>query len=318
MKIQALTNKIYSKLNNTDTISKLNNFQPKYKYKLENDLFQKSAINFKGTDSEENEWVILGYDGSDLEDIRREMRYRIFNGTKDGDNLISQELNQNIFPIQNPTYKKLEATFSSHGRTLRIFPNAQDAPDFNGIRGKTPLNNRSGNSKKILIRKLNLLKECKIDTIIDLRGEKACNGKIIDVTKECGINYVNFPIEELSNKNCDEKFLDKITLLFNTINKGNFYIGCANGEGRTDLALGLNYICNAQAQNAPFLNWLHSPSPDTNLKHYIKKVNKLVEKNPEIVKKWGWNSFEEYKEKSLQRMQKIYMHNKELKKNNKN
>ena len=41
--------------------------------------------------------------------------------------------------------------------------------------------------------------------------------------------------------------------MFEAINNGNFYIHCAQGLHRTDIALALNYVFNPEADNPPVL-----------------------------------------------------------------
>lgn len=288
--------------------------QSKFNYKrcAKQDSFQKTSLNFTGNiDAYDSEWNIFGYDGYDSTDLKNEIRYRLFHGTTIGDKLEFKSIDEEIRPIQNQQYTPLEITYidKKSGKELRPFPNAQDTPDLNGVRGRTPLNNR-GNNKNAIQKKLKKLSDCGIESIIDLRSANTCNKEIKKIVRDTGINYFNFPIEELSGKKCTDNFLDKITGLFEIINKGDFFIGCANGESRTDLTLGINYTCNAEAKKIPTLKWLYTSNPDMNLRTNLKQIHKLVAKNPQIVLQWGWESYEEFKHESSLRLQKIYDANK--------
>ena len=158
--------------------------------------------------------------------------------------------------------------------------------------------------------KFDLLKACNIDTIIDLRNREVCNKRTIDFVQNNCLNYYNFPVEEISNEAINRASIDKMSEFFDVINKGNFYIGCANGESRTDLAVGLNYVCNPNAQNVPRLRWLHTGNSDMSLNKNVKKLNKYIQQNPDVVKQWGWKNYDEYKAESEKRLEKAYKYNK--------
>lgn len=307
MKISSIQNKYI-----TNTLRKNNNQNIKNTV-LKYDTFQKSHT-YKGLDDdifEQDGWIKFGFDGYDLSDEKNRIRYRLLSGTREGDILMKEDTSTVIIPIQNEQYKPLEKTFlNKKGNRVNPFTNIEDAPDLNGIRGKTPL---SKASKKGIEKRLDCIKECGITSIIDLRDKKICKQETIDLVAQNGLNYFNLPIERISDGKCDIGFLDTITQFFDIINKGNFFIGCANGESRTDLALGINFVCNKEAKNVPVLKWLHTGNNDMNLKNNIKIINKIISKQPDYVKNWGWQDYEEYEKESMERLKNVYRFNKRKK-----
>ena len=304
MKIFPIQNKYI-----TNILRKNNNLNIKNN-NIKYDTFQKNC-SFKGLDDdiyEQDGWIKFGFDGYDLSDEKNRIRYRLLTGTKEGDILMKEDTSAIFIPIQNEQYKALEKTFlNKEGNYVCPFLNIEDTPDYNGIRGKTPL---SKGSLKGIEKKLDCLKECDITTIIDLRDKKTCRQEVKDLVAKSEMVYFSLPVERISGGKCDIDFLNTITRFFDIINKGGFFIGCANGESRTDLALGINYVCNKKAKNVPVLKWLHTGNNDMNLKNNIKIINKTIAKNPDLVKNWGWQDYEEYKKESSERLTNVYRHNK--------
>ena len=97
---------------------------------------------------------------------------------------------------------------------------------------------------------LNEISSCGIGTIIDLR-DKYNSQDYPDLCKEFNIKYVNIPIDASSVPT--RQIIDSLPELFKAIDNGNFYIHCAQGLHRTDIALALNYVFNPNADKPPVL-----------------------------------------------------------------
>lgn len=97
---------------------------------------------------------------------------------------------------------------------------------------------------------LNKISLCGVKTIIDLR-DKFNSKDYPTLCEKFNINYVNIPIDASSVST--RQIVDSLPELFEKINSGNFYIHCAQGLHRTDIALALNYVFNPKSDNPPVL-----------------------------------------------------------------
>lgn len=97
---------------------------------------------------------------------------------------------------------------------------------------------------------LNKISLCGVKTIIDLR-DKFNSKDYPSLCEKFNINYVNIPIDASSVPT--RQIVDSLPELFEKINSGNFYIHCAQGLHRTDIALALNYVFNPKSDNPPVL-----------------------------------------------------------------
>lgn len=167
-----------------------------------------------------------------------------------------------------------------------IFENIRQAPDQNGVRGKTPL----AGSPRRLKYSLKKLAKSNIRTVIDLREAGECKTVVLELLKQYGIQYVNFPVKD---KNWTQESLDAIIKYIKAINKGDFMVGCANGESRTDLAMAINYIFNPNAKNVPDFYFGTAASSRVSITENIKKILSLLEANPKKVLELGWKSSDE-------------------------
>ncbi len=266
-------------------------------------------------DSLPQDEFVVGFDGFDESEKDRQRAYlRILEGTREGDLLCLQynnyksepeietvpesDINKKYIRLKNKTYIQPKTQ-----NKINVFNSIADSPDSNGVRGKFPLS-----KKKCPEKVLQILKSEGIETIIDLRESETCPKAIIEMTSDYDIEYFNFPVQS-AIISCNEEYCNKLTKFFNLINKGNFFIGCSNGESRTDLALGINYACNQKAKNVPDLKWLMTLNHDTDVTPIVIKINKYVSNHPEIVKTWGWNNIEQYNKETKQRLEKIYTYN---------
>lgn len=130
--------------------------------------------------------------------------------------------------------------------------------DSNSIRGVT-----LSNQKPSLLTEL---KECGIDTIIDLRQEGSVDSTYAQECNKRGLEYVNFKIKakmpifnaptatklSLEEKNkANQEFISMLPTFFEKMNKGKYYMACLLGLHRTDLAVTLNYLLNPKEPITP-------------------------------------------------------------------
>jgi len=112
-----------------------------------------------------------------------------------------------------------------------------------GIRGVS----LSGSKRR---RYLKAVKNAGINNIIDLRTadhtdnfESAC--------AENGLRCYHIPIDKKNTP--AEEIIKNLSLLMDIISQRNFYIACAQGLHRTDIALALNYMFNPKVQEPPIM-----------------------------------------------------------------
>ena len=108
---------------------------------------------------------------------------------------------------------------------------ATDIPDihpvYGGVRGRTLSSVKQAYAWPIV-------KEAGIRTIIDLRAD-GINSRLKDVSKEYGMEYYYYPVDKKAT--LVEKMVDHFPEFCHHIDEGNFYIACAEGLHRTDIAL---------------------------------------------------------------------------------
>ena len=156
--------------------------------------------------------------------------------------------------------------------------------DSNSIRGVTLANQKTSLLKE--------LKECGINTIVDLRSEGDVGSKYAEACFENGLNYVNFKLKinmpifnlPLSSKlSTDERkseieaFIKRMPEFFKIMNEGKYYMACLLGLHRTDLAVVLNYLINpVEPKTPPVLSHMYM-SEETNFTNkYIGAMKNLL------------------------------------------
>lgn len=113
---------------------------------------------------------------------------------------------------------------------------------------------------------LSELKECGIDTVIDLRQEGGDDSKYAKACAENGLEYMNFklklnlPIFNMLNRTKfsseerelkKQEFLSDLQKFFKKMDEGKLYMACLLGLHRTDLAVTLNYLLNPNEPSTP-------------------------------------------------------------------
>lgn len=168
--------------------------------------------------------------------------------------------------------------------------------DSNSVRGVTLANQ----SPALLTE----LKECGINTIIDLRPEGSDESRYAQNCRKNGLDYFNLKIRDNipifnapfsgkmtleERRAAIEKFVHQLGDFFNLMDNGKNYMACLLGLHRTDLAVTMNYLLNPKEPTTPpTLSHMFFPE-ETNLTNkYIGKVKNmlknLTQKDKEFLK----------------------------------
>ena len=117
--------------------------------------------------------------------------------------------------------------------SLKQYPIVDLAPVYGqGVRGRT----MSGRGSNWLLAKV---RDAGVKVIIDLRTADHTDRYDRNVA-EAGLEYHNLPID---SRNTDvHQIIGSLPLLFELMDKGGFYIACAMGRHRTDIAIALYYV----------------------------------------------------------------------------
>lgn len=100
-------------------------------------------------------------------------------------------------------------------------------PVYGGVRGRTLSSVRQAYAWPSII-------EAGIHTIIDLRAD-GIYSRLQQLCDEYGIRYFYYPVDKQAT--LVEKMIEQFSDLCRLIDEGNFYIACAQGLHRTDIAL---------------------------------------------------------------------------------
>lgn len=116
---------------------------------------------------------------------------------------------------------------------LRQLPIADLAPVYDrGVRGRT----MSGRGSNWLLEKV---RNAGVKVIIDLRTADHTDRYDRNVVA-AGLEYHSLPIDSKSTDS--HQIIASLPLLFRLMDDGNFYISCAMGRHRTDIAIALYYV----------------------------------------------------------------------------
>ena len=117
--------------------------------------------------------------------------------------------------------------------SLKQYPIVDLAPVYDkGVRGRT----MSGRGSNWLLAKV---RDAGVKTIIDLRTADHTDRYDRNVA-EAGMEYHSLPID--SKNTGVHQIIASLPLLFELMDKGSFYIACAMGRHRTDIAIALYYV----------------------------------------------------------------------------
>ena len=101
------------------------------------------------------------------------------------------------------------------------------APVYGGVRGRTMSSRHLAYAWKALV-------EAGVRTVIDLR-EKDYSDRLPQLCKEYGLEYFHYPV--VSGREAVARMMELFPRFCELIDKGDFYIACAMGLHRTDIAL---------------------------------------------------------------------------------
>lgn len=131
------------------------------------------------------------------------------------------------------------------------------APIFGGVRGRTL-------SSKHLKYAWPIIAEVGVTTIIDLRNLDSSN-RLVEYCEQYGMEFFHYPVDK--KKLNTEVMVELLPKFCNLIEQGNFYIACAMGLHRTDIALCVYWVfCGAEkGLDAPNLRgYTEESGHDTN------------------------------------------------------
>lgn len=272
--------------------------------KIPNEIRSSNDTKFKGINNDDKTNHVLGYDawGEESVRLREDMRTRLLinSGLLDS-SLELSELTQNPNITSSgfaQVVEKLSQIKTKQG--TGIYENILPTNDNRGIRCKTVL---SGRNKGSITFRLKKLQENGIDTIIDLRSKGECSTAARNAVDNLGLKYVNFPVED-GNWNIES--LARMSEYIHAVNSGNYCIGCANGQARTDLAIAINYIFNPKSSNIPpNLYYGSKSSSRVSVQQNVNQILGLISQNPEIVFDFGYKSYEEFTNATQERFTKL-------------
>ena len=101
------------------------------------------------------------------------------------------------------------------------------APVFGGVRGRTL-------SSKHLKYAWPIIAEAGVKTVIDLRNLDSSN-RLVEHCEQYGMEFFHYPVDK--KKLNTEVMVDRLPRFCELIERGDFYIACAMGLHRTDIAL---------------------------------------------------------------------------------
>lgn len=241
---------------------------------------------------------IYGY-SYDGHSIREDMRTRMLMNSNLADEQFTTK-SLNSFSVEKSDHNEIYNTISKplinkNGQEVRLYDNI--APIFgNSVRGKTPL---SGNPKNVNF-KMKKLKQGGINAVIDLRAPNECSQKIKDTCKNNDIEYINIPIDDM---NWSQSQIAYIPKFIKAMNEGKNFVGCANGEARTDLAMAINYICNPKQNEIPPFYFGNGSSGRVSISNNMNLIFKNLDES--TIKELGWASTDEFKTETLKRFKQV-------------
>lgn len=168
--------------------------------------------------------------------------------------------------------------------------------DNKGVRGESL-------SAKRNYRFLSKIKDYGIERVIDLRTadytpkfKLKCNSN--------GLDYMHIPIDAKTTPAKD--IIKNLPKLFKALDEGKYYIACAQGRHRTDIAFAMNYLFNPKAQKVPKM-YGHIKDGKLRYDDICSRANSIMKEiTPEDKQKLGWTAeFEKDFEKRKQTLIKF-------------
>lgn len=210
----------------------------------------------------------IGYDGANdssaFDAIRAHMYPQIFEDYNVGKGIVKGKENEVFKGL-----KHLNEQYANTKKELRL----------------APLPNGSVRGRNIVTMPLEAMEEVKqqgIKRIIDLRAEASVSPRRMSVKNGHkyvdDVEYVQVPLNYGDGKG-DTETIKHLPEFFNTMNKGNVYIGCALGSHRTDFAVGLNYALNPEATEVAPALYLPPRKVTEGVRRIYKKITTMTPEN---------------------------------------
>ncbi len=176
----------------------------------------------------------------------------------------------------NSLYLQNQIINFSSLKNLRI-PNLEIVYN-RGVRGETLSASRN-------TRFLPIIKKYGVDTVIDLRSSDYTKN-FKDKCENNGLKYFHIPIDKAQVS--DREILDKLPEFFELIKQGKFYIACAQGLHRTDIALAIYYVFNPN-EKVPLVMSGHTEKHITEMADINRRLNSLYRAmTPEDKERLEW------------------------------
>lgn len=132
---------------------------------------------------------------------------------------------------------------------------------------------------------LSKIKDYGIKQIIDLRTADYTE-KFAKKCENFGLKYTHIPID--SKNTSPREILDNLPKLFKLLDDGNYYIACAQGRHRTDIAFAMNYLLNPKTKEIPKM-YGHVKDGKLRYDDIFARANSLVKNMTQEDKKiLGW------------------------------
>ena len=146
-------------------------------------------------------------------------------------------------------------------------------------------------SHKKNIKYLSAMKNYGIKQIIDLKTADF-SGKFLILANKNGLDYHHYEID--SQVTPTREIIDKLPSFFEQMNKGHYYIACAQGMHRTDIAMSINYVFNPKASSEPPVLYGHKTKNGLRFNDIATRLNSIYkELTLEDRKKLGLENFDE-------------------------
>ncbi|MBQ7450583.1 hypothetical protein IJS77_04130 [bacterium] len=187
---------------------------------------------------------------------------------------------------------KFCAVNSSEGIESLNIPNIHSLPNCSA-RGEC-LYHKNNKSMLPLIRNYG------INQIIDLKTADF-NENFRDFVRRNNMDYHAFPID--AGTTPTRQIINSLPSFFEQINKGHYYIACAQGMHRTDIALSINYVFNPQRSQTPPILYGHRRRNGLRTDDIVKRLNNIFKELTDLDKiKIGYKNFDENIFKALKKM----------------
>jgi len=169
-----------------------------------------------------------------------------------------------------------------------------------GARGQT----LSTLKKRWLLEKI---KYAGIYRVIDLRAGDHSES-FPNACREVGLEYLHFPIDK--SRTPDAEIIERLPVFIETINSGGFYIACALGLHRTDIALSLRFIFDPTVHDPPTL-YGHFRDGKLRYDDIFQRAGSIIHKLKEWDKiRLGWDESLDHmfihRKKALRKYQEDY------------